>query len=179
MLKMKMKKLRLLLSEVNDRDFLTCWHQNLDLSKLPICSDYKKYDMITFVGGEPMQCVNVMKYAIEIIRLSNPNAKLIMYTSYNRSPIEIFHMLDLLDGVAITIHNQSDVEPFLKLVELLETTGRMSKGYSKILKVDVCKGVNLKSVPDGWVAKSNVDFYSVSGDEDLMRFCDEQDLYLI
>lgn len=167
-----MKKLRLLLSETSDRNFLAYWSQGLDLSKLPICSDYRKYDMITFVGWES-QCVSVMKYAIEIIRLSNLNTRLTMCTSFNRSPIETMHTLDSLDGITITLLTQGDVDPFLRLVKLLETTGRSSKDCLKVLKVNVGKDVNLETIPDGWVTASGID-----EDEDFMRFCSEQDLYL-
>jgi len=154
----------------------------MDLSRLPVCSDYSTYDIVEFDGGEPMLSPSVMKYAIEIIRLSNQRAKLIMHTSYNRDPMDILHKLDYLDGVVITLHEQEDVEPFLKLAELLHNTGRLDKEHSKTLKVNVLNGVEIDGIQEEWVVQSSSEWearFTLDKNEEFMRFCDEQDLYLI
>lgn len=167
-----MKNLNLLISEQCNRTCQGCC--NKDLENLPICTNFKDYNLIMLTGGEPMLFKREVVHVVEIIRQDNPMAKVVMCTAYRDNPVGLLHMLDILDGITITLHEQDDVASFLKLVALLKSTGRLQRGFDKILKVNILAGVFINQDIEGWIkncpSPENVDF---------KRFCEEDELYLL
>lgn len=177
-----MKNLRLLVSEKCNRACQGCCNKDIDLDGLQICTNFKDYDLIMVTGGEPMIIKKEVIHVIEIIRQDNPRAKIIMYTAYRDSPVELLHMLDILDGITITLHEQEDVEPFLKLVELIKSTGRLQRGFDKLLRVNIFEGVAMGQNPEVWTVKRNIKWIKncpLPENEDFKRFCNEDELYLL
>lgn len=49
-----MRKLRLLFTKDCNRDCPGCCNKDWDLDHLPVCADFKPYDLVMITGGEPM-----------------------------------------------------------------------------------------------------------------------------
>lgn len=174
-----MKKLRLLMCNECNRNCNGCCNKGWDLDRLPVCLNFIGYDLIMLTGGEPMLRPNVVKYAIEVIREVNPHAKIIMYTAYRQDPMAVVHMLDRLDGITITLHEQEDLEPFLNLCELIVSTGRKEKFAGKSLRLNVFSNVKIDKMIDGWEVKDNIQWIKncpLPEGETFMRFCKEDEL---
>ena len=117
-----MKKLRLLVTERCNRNCPKCCNQFHDLKNIPTITDsigeLAEYDEIMLTGGEPALEGKLCRRIIWLIRSINPKAKVYMYTAeIFQFPYELFSMLD---GVTLTLHNQSDVDLFLYYKRAIE-----------------------------------------------------------
>jgi len=145
-----MNKLRLLLFEECNRNCSGCCNKDWDLKSLPVCMNYSPYEEIMLTGGEPMLRPGVIYQTIYNIRKSS-KAKIYLYTAKTDNKESLYNMLLYLDGLTITLHEQSDVKPFLEFNKLLVD----SVIENKNLRLNVFEGVKLE-YPKWWVVKDNI-----------------------
>ena len=95
-----------------------------------------------------------------MIRMENKNAKVYMYTAKTDFPHDLLITLLLkLDGITITLHEQTDVDSFVNFVKMLHKVYGVSVPRS--LRMNVFKGVNIKPHKAlikccGWKIKDNL-----------------------
>ena len=109
---MERKKLRLLLWDECNRACDGCCNKGFDLPNLPVCGSYKGYDLIMLTGGEPMLYPDRLKTVIGEIR-GETDARIVLYTAKTDDADALIEIAGLLDGLTVTLHDPSDVKPFL------------------------------------------------------------------
>jgi organic radical activating enzyme len=122
---------------------------NLDDLELALNWDY---DEIIITGGEPMLRPNITADFIETIK-AQTSASIYLYTAMPTYVTE--RVMSLLDGLTVTLHDQSDVLPFLRVASFLE-----SLSDDKSMRLNIFKGVKLLSfakVPL-WQVKDNIEW---------------------
>lgn len=136
------RKLRLLLTERCNRSCAGCCNHAYDLRALPILQDRQAWDEVFLTGGEPMLDPDqVIATAVSF----GPAAKVYLYTAKVDDLNATLRVLFALDGMTLTLHEPSDVEPFLALNQvLLNASQRGWLGWS--LRLNVFKGVRLPEV---------------------------------
>ena len=147
-----MTQLRLFMFAACERDCPLCCNKTWDFSTVPMCKHYQ-YDRIMLTGGEPMLRPKMITEAIKEIRKES-KAEIFMYTSKVDCPADVMRVLNLLDGLTLTIHDQDEVKDYLDLRRA------MGNHYaSKRLYLKLFKGVVLPpGSTDGWVVKSNIEW---------------------
>lgn len=103
-----------------------------------------------------------------IVRLKNLEAKFIVYTADVRDTRNAKTILQYANGMTLTLHEQSDVEPFLKFAKAVE-----DMVGNKSLRLNVFKEVELDHVPYGWVVKDEIVWLEncpLPKDEVFMRY---------
>ena len=123
-------KLRLLITEKCDRSCEGCCNQYWDLKTLPVVKldEFSQYDELLMTGGEPMLNPKICMSLPNIVRHINPDIKVYMYTAKTEPLINLIKVLDNLDGICITIHDESDIDPFIKFQDwLMENDGYVGK----------------------------------------------------
>ena len=147
-----MKVLRLLLFSACNRNCDQCCNKDWDLAALPVERDFTKYDEILLTGGEPMLSPRRIYEAVEAIRAQNTTAKIYLYTAMVR-PVLVGLLLENLDGVTLTLHEQSDVTlAFLEFLKWAPRTG------NKSLRLNIFAGVTLPENADlrDWQVKKDI-----------------------
>ena len=143
-----MKKLRLLLFEKCNRSCSGCCNKQFDLTSLPECTDFSQYDEILLTGGEPMLepwlVLDVMK---EIRETSS--VKIFVYTAWVRDLFASRAVMMLADGMTVSLHDQSDVQPFLAFASFCEDLDRSKR-------LNVFSGITIDEVPVGWKQKKDI-----------------------
>lgn len=134
-----MRSLRLLVTEKCHRSCEGCSNKDFDLTALPVVDWSEPFETIMLTGGEPLLEEPLPKTIKLLNGLAMNEAKLIVYTTLSRNVPKI---LDLVDGVTLTLHDQSDVEPFLKLNELLL---RRLGTAAQSLRLNVFVGIKIPS----------------------------------
>lgn len=138
-----MKKLRLLLWSDCDRNCKGCCNKNWNLKALPICRDFTDYKEILLTGGEPLLYPKQLKGIIKVIR-NLTTAKIYLYTALilKERRCNLYEVLNLLDGITLTLHNSDDVRHFKWLLYSIKMYPNDFK--NKSLKLNVFKEVGLK-----------------------------------
>jgi hypothetical protein len=149
-----MKKLRLLVTEDCDRSCPGCCNKDWDLAGLPVLDLTKPiaYDEVILTGGEPLLHPTYLVNLVEVLRtISPPSCKVYVYTA---CPSGIPLVLGAVDGVTLTLHEQSDIWDFGKLLDGL--TPDQTEGKS--LRLNVFRGVKLPDFVDlsAWKVKADV-----------------------
>lgn len=146
-----MKNLRLLLWPDCNRSCSGCCNKDWNLDALPRATveEIKNTNLVMLTGGEPMLYPEGLKGAIENVRALS-SAKIYIYTAKVDEPIAR-EALIMADGMTLTLHCQSDVEPFLKFAKSV-------RGLSRSLRLNVFKGIEVPEVPVGWVVKNNIEW---------------------
>lgn len=163
--------LRLLIAEKCNRTCEGCCNNDFDLKNLPTTNNYKGYDKIIITGGEPRLYPELVKQVIFEVREQNPTAKIIMYTAKSKRASDLMDILELLDGITLTLHEQYDVFPFVNLYNLIN---HRQLGY-KILRLNVFSNVDISPhlwKIKNWKIKSNIEWMKncpVPTNEVLMR----------
>ena len=162
-----MKKLRLLLTEECNRACVGCCNKGFDLKALPICRYFDGWDEVNLTGGEPMldpeRVVKVAKALPCWVRVN-------LYTAKVDDLVAMSSVMLALDGLTVTLHEQSDVEPYLRFVEWMY--GWPPGGWS--LRLNVFKGITLPPDIDLplWRAKRDIEWIEncpLPEDETFMR----------
>lgn len=143
-----MKKLRLVVTLNCNRKCPGCCNNYWDFSKIPYTNSFVGYDEILLTGGEPMLYVNRLIFLISSIRYINPTAKIFMYTAKTTPAVELDAISSMLDGITITLHEQSDVIPF----ERFNSMPYRFMLNGKSLRLNIFKGIKIKT-PKGWKVK--------------------------
>jgi len=146
-----MKKLRLILFEECNRKCEGCCNKDWDLKSLPIIHDYKQFDMILLTGGEPLLCPTIVRTTIENIRRES-KATIIIYTALVDSPLIFYALLELVDGITLTIHEQNDVPDFYVLCAILAN----SNITGKTMRLNVFEGITIQNIPSYWIVKKDM-----------------------
>jgi len=151
-----MKKLRLLLWEDCPKKCEGCCNKDWDLKSLPQVKDYSPYDKIMLTGGEPLMYPDKLYKIIKEIRKANIFANLIVYTSILESDI-FFKVLDLVDGITVTIHTPSQVADLVSInLQLLKQDWMLTR---KSLRINVFRGVEVGHINlRGWKGKANIEW---------------------
>ena len=138
-----MKKLRLLITEKCNRNCEGCCNKNFDIKNLSVETDYTQYKEIYLTGGEPM--LDPWGTFVTIITLrtfySFPG-KIFLYTAKIDDVQETLGILDMLDGLTVTLHVQKDVYP---LYELTTNLRYVRKIKEKSLRLNVFDGIELET----------------------------------
>lgn len=137
-----MKTLRLLLFAACNRTCPGCCNNDWDLGELPRVDSYEGYDQIILTGGEPMLRPELVVCVAADIR-SKVDAQIILYTA---RPGELPGVMPFLDGVTVTLHEQTDVAEFARLPVLPGS-----------LRLNVFEGVDMAFVDTwGWKVKHGI-----------------------
>lgn len=149
-----MKTLRLLFSEKCNRDCALCCNKTQNLDSLPVCNDYASYEEIIITGGEPMLNPKGVLALIAEIREANPSAKIFMYTANCMDTRELAKVMDKLDGVTITLHEQQDVAWFERFTHGLGSYVMFYPEWAvKTFHLNVFKGIQHEMYPH-WEMKT-------------------------
>lgn len=149
-----MKKLRLLVTERCSRNCHNCCNKNWDLSKLPVEEDFSQYDMIMLTGGEPMLDVKILIDVIVHIKYET-DAPIYVYTAMVNDTKSALRVLDWADGMTVTLHDQTDVEPFLIFHYAINAEGMKDKS----LRLNIFRGVNINIESlTLWQIKNNIEW---------------------
>jgi len=145
-----MKKLRLLLWETCNRTCPGCCNHDWDLTALPVATleMLSTQDVVILTGGEPLLFPDRLHAAIRWVRKSC-RAEVYIYTAKVNSLESAVGVLAAVDGITVTLHEQSDVKPFLRFADAVD-------GIQRSKQVNVFRGVSLSHVPSGWHSKQNV-----------------------
>jgi pyruvate formate-lyase activating enzyme-like uncharacterized protein len=148
-----MKKLRLLVTEKCNRSCKGCCNKDWNLKELPVCESFEGYDEVILTGGEPMlDWIETLSIAFKI-RDQNSTCKIYMYTAMTTKPSELAIILDHIDGLCITLHEQDDFMNWLMFandIKLVE---------DKSLRLNVFKGIDIRdnlSLAKKWEIRENI-----------------------
>ena len=151
-----MKKLRLLLTDQCDRACPGCCNNDWDLDNLPIVESFVGYDEILITGGEPLMRPYTIFTVVGEIRRQTV-MPIYLYTA-RTSDIQLFlSVLDLLDGVCVTLHDIGDVIAFQGLAVKIPESCKETKS----LRLNVFKGLDishLNSELSGWTVKHDIEW---------------------
>ena len=114
--------LRLLVTENCNKDCSGCCNKqnqfanieslNLGLSHRSNWDYLRSFKEILLTGGEPMLYPESLKDIIFNIRTYHPSVKIYLYTAFIPGPV-IMDILELVDGITLTLHDKKDVEGFI------------------------------------------------------------------
>jgi hypothetical protein len=165
-----MNKLRLLVTEKCNRNCIGCCNKEWDLKSLPVCLSFEGYDEIILTGGEPIM-YGRLSSLINKIRKQNEKAKIFMYTQSN-SPYMLLDVLQVIDGITFTVHDNDGLGHFWALEKVLF---RFMSHYNlslKSLRLNVFKGVDDFTPVLNWKVKKDMEWIKncpLPKDEIFMR----------
>lgn len=143
------KKLRLILFPECNRKCSGCCNKDWNITELPVCVDFSGYDEYLLTGGEPMLKQDVILDTVQKIRKVS-TGKIFLYTAMVQFPYAILSLLEKLDGITITLHDQKDVIDFIYLDSLLKDV------KNKNLRLNVFKEVHIPYARSAWKLKDNI-----------------------
>lgn len=151
-------KLRLLLFENCNRNCKGCCNKDWELNKLEVETDFSSYDEILLTGGEPMLNPSLVIDTIMEIRKQNPFVMIYMYTAKVDNLTDMVHVLTCVDGITVTLHDESDITPFSNLVELVTGLTNLHKDFlEKSYRVNIFKEVIYSiNISTMWKVKNNI-----------------------
>jgi hypothetical protein len=87
--------------------------------------------------------------------MQNPEASIVLYTTMANRALDI---LPYLDGLTLTLHDQSDVGHFMQLDGILELLRTVDWVKNKSLRLNVFKEVQMRTyrVSDMWEVKKDI-----------------------
>ena len=146
-----MTKLRLLITDKCNRSCPGCCNKGYDLAALPVCKDFGyRWDEVCLTGGEPMLDPHGVIHAV---CLFPAQTRIFLYTAKVDDLPATLEVMDVLDGLTLTLHTQDDVAPFLALNEALGLEYRHLS-----LRLNVFKGIVVPEDVDisQWKVKDNM-----------------------
>ena len=146
--------LRLLVTPYCNRSCPGCCNQDWELDTLPAVRSFEKYSKICLTGWEPMLFSFMLLYIAKQIRQEN-DAPIIVYSAKTDSLTAWERVLHKLDGATITLHEERDVESFLRLNSFLRSRPDLTR--DKSLRLNVFKGISLDGIDLSlWKVKENM-----------------------
>jgi len=89
---------------------------------------------------------------------------------YTAKPKDIIPVLYYLDGICLTLHDQSDVDPFIILQQQMQDLPTLRlKSY----RLNIFQGVDIKNIDPIWKVRNNIQWIKdcpIPQDEILMRW---------
>jgi hypothetical protein len=122
--------LRLLITEECNRNCEGCCNQFWDFDSLPVfnINELTEYNELIITGGEPMLIHEVCSSLAYLAHYINPDILVYLYTAKTKPLNQLTYIMPLIDGICITIHEQSDVEPFIMFHDwIMETDAYVGK----------------------------------------------------
>jgi len=166
-------KLRLLLFSQCNRSCPGCCNKDWDLGGLEVADSFAGYKEIFITGGEPMLRPDMIRECVEKIRQDNQTAPIYLYTA-KPNPELVSLLQTHLDGVTLTLHEQSDTGPqfaqFYYAVQVLGLT------ETKSLRLNIFSEVEYpyRDFPlDGWKVKDGMEWIKdcpLPNDEVFQRY---------
>ena len=150
-----MSKLRLVITEKCNKSCEGCCNKQFDISALPVEADFKDYECIMLTGGEPMLDTEYLKRIIAAIKRQT-DAPIYVYTSKVDDYEAVNEILDMVEGLTVTLHEQDDVMPFMVFNTFLHLYHR-----KKSMRLNVFKDVDLPETFDFagiWQVKDNIEW---------------------
>ncbi len=148
-----MNKVRLLLWETCHKNCEGCCNKDWNLDALPTVTEsvLKSANIVMLTGGEPMLYPARVLDTIRWVRKVS-NAEIYVYTAKVSVP-EAKYVLASSDGMTVSLHHPSDIEPFLFFAHNCNYLQRSNR-------VNIFQGVPLAldKVPSGWYCKSNIEW---------------------
>ncbi len=146
-------KLRLLLLTECNRACPGCCNNDWDLDALEVETDFTKYDSIMITGGEPMLYPEHLLHVVSMIR-EQTIAPIYVYTAKVDDTYMAMKVLDAVDGMTITLHEQADVQPFMEFNSFLPEYFEY-----KSLRLNVFRSVWFFGLySDYWQIKENIEW---------------------
>lgn len=128
-------KLRLIVTEDCKRSCEGCCNKDWDIAGLPVVGHYN-YKEVIISGGEPLLYMERLLALVKGIRKIS-SAKIYVYTAEVYDLGGIFDLLDIIDGLTVTLHTQKDVKNFLDLNNI------MGEIPDKSLRLNIFEGVDI------------------------------------
>jgi hypothetical protein len=155
--KLMPKKLRLILFKECPRNCEGCCNKDWDLDGLEVETDFSQYEEILLTGGEPLLKPELVFQVISQIKQVNPTALIYLYTAYLSKLSRVLHVLSVLNGITVTLHEEQDIPDFVKLLRCLFIAPQIKEGKS--LRLNVFKGVDVSNlVLDDWQVKDSIEW---------------------
>ena len=146
----KPMKLRLLLTKVCNRRCRGCCNKDWNLDALPVCTNYSAFNEFLLTGGEPLLYPQLVKKVVADIRRQS-SFPIYMYTAMSSNRNLFFDILNVLDGITLTLHGRKDLEPFKRINEGIRSW------LGKKLRLNVFKGIPLTGLDlSCWKVKPNM-----------------------
>lgn len=159
-------KLRLILFDECYRNCDGCCNKDWDLKNLPVCNDFRGYDLIMLTGGEPMLHPEIILYAIGAITLQT-STPIVLYTALLTDKVLLGRILNLVEGVTVTLHTAEDVAPLLEFDRYY--AGHENMSY----RLNIFRGVGHVECSARWKIKDDITWIKdcpLPPGETLMRF---------
>lgn len=177
---MMKKTLRLLTTERCDRSCEGCCNKQWDLKQLE-CFDFDRvneFDEIVLTGGEPMLFPKKVRYIATQIKKINPNMPIYMYTANVRRQRDVIDLLNVIDGITLTLHENDDIYSFHDLNDVLHHVEHDFSIHNKSFRLNVFDevtsftGTVQKSLLNCWEVKNIkwVDDCPLPENEVFMRY---------
>jgi organic radical activating enzyme len=152
-----MRKLRLLVTKKCLKNCKSCCNQDWNLDSLWHVKHYH-FNQILITGGEPMLFPDKIINLCNEIRWYNNlylqrKPKIFVYTAKINNLEAILNILNIVDGMTITLHEQSDVLDFLILNDAIKHTNR-----KKSLRLNVFKDIMVPPINKRWKVKNNIEW---------------------
>jgi hypothetical protein len=144
---MKGRTARLIFTEKCNRKCSYCCNKEFDFDteKSWKWGMVGKYTEVNITGGEPLLFPMEVKAFIHRFKALDgpPSTKLFLYTAYINDIPEFREILKIVDGITLTLHEQSDVLRFRELNYLLNLSGP----FNKSLRLSVFGDIKLPNRP--------------------------------
>lgn len=174
-----MVKLRLLFTKECNRNCKGCCNKDWNLDGLPTVTNFSKYDEILITGGEPLLFYKELIGFIKALRIVS-NAKIYVYTAMTvnkyRTFKPIYEIIKYVDGVTLTLHNQSDSDNFNHVLYSQKYDEETFRAFcGKSLRLNIFKNIIYSKVAaeeNGWIIKDNmvwIDNCPLPIDEEFMK----------
>jgi hypothetical protein len=155
-----MKTLRLLITKECKRNCKGCCNKQWNLNKLPVITSFKKYDEIILTGGEPLLLDYIVLKTIywRISRSCKKKCKIYLYTAQTKNITKFINVLiEITDGITLTLHEQKDIPSFIKLNKKLNKISNLFK--IKSMRLNIFKGVELENTDiSNWKVKKDIEW---------------------
>jgi pyruvate-formate lyase-activating enzyme len=124
------------------------------LQRFRYLMEVKDYDEIIFSGGEPLLVPARVEHMTDVIK-SVHDAPIYLYTAKLDNPYLFANILEKVDGMTVTLHEESDIPDFIHIDEMM----KRAKGLDKSMRLNVFKeamGVFHNNLWKGWNVQSNM-----------------------
>jgi organic radical activating enzyme len=122
------------------------------LNSLPVENDFNKYDEIYLTGGEPLLFI---KQLLDF--RANLTKPVFVYTAMVCNYLDIAILIDVFDGITLTLHDTNDYSDFMFLDAYLNAYSDKRKLKLKSLRLNVFRGVQTPET-DNWIIKDNIEW---------------------
>ena len=147
-----MRVLRLITTYDCHRNCENCCNKQFIFEKdmVPFLSTYETpfcaFDQVILTGGEPLLHKMSLMAWVHTIKRSVTDTKLIVYTSKTDEIDFIEILIHYVDGLTVSIHNQEDMDDFMRLNFWLLRLKRYIMDNNVTLRLNVQKGVEVKAL---------------------------------